>query len=37
MTRDDFLDNFPSVKRERAVAFLDQAAEALLVSLSGKH
>jgi uncharacterized protein (DUF433 family) len=29
-TLDEFLDNFPSVTREQAVAFLEQAAEALL-------
>ena len=29
-TLDEFLDNFPSVRREQAVAFLEQAAEALL-------
>ena len=29
-TLDDFLDNFPSVTREQAVAFLEQAGEALL-------
>ena len=27
---DEFLDNFPSVRREQAVAFLDQATQALL-------
>lgn len=29
-TLDAFLDSFPSVTREQAVAFLEQAAEALL-------
>lgn len=29
-TLDAFLDGFPSVTREQAVAFLEQAAEALL-------
>ena len=29
-TIDEFLDNFPSVTREQAVAFLEQAGEALL-------
>ncbi len=29
-TLDGFLDSFPSVTREQAVAFLEQAAEALL-------
>ncbi|HEX5871591.1 MAG TPA: DUF433 domain-containing protein [Longimicrobium sp.] len=29
-TLDEFLDNFPSVTREQAVAFLDQAAEVLI-------
>jgi uncharacterized protein (DUF433 family) len=29
-TLDEFLDNFPSVTRDQAVAFLDQAGEALL-------
>ena len=29
-TLDEFLDNFPSVRREQAVAFLDQAMRALL-------
>lgn len=28
-TLDEILDNFPSVTRERAIAFLHQAAEAL--------
>lgn len=28
-TLDEFLDNFPSVTRDQAVAFLEQAAEAL--------
>ena len=27
---DEFLDNFPSVRREQAIAFLDQATRALL-------
>ena len=31
---DDFLDNFPSVTRAQAVAFLDQAAESLLSTIS---
>lgn len=30
---DEFLDNFPSVTREQACAFLAQAADALLSSL----
>lgn len=29
-TIDSFLDSFPSVTREQAVAFLEQAAQALL-------
>lgn len=29
-TLDAFLDSFPSVTREQAIAFLEQAAEALL-------
>lgn len=29
-TLDAYLDNFPSVRREQAVAFLEQAAQALL-------
>jgi uncharacterized protein (DUF433 family) len=29
-TLDEFLDNFPSVRREQAVAFLEQATKALL-------
>jgi uncharacterized protein (DUF433 family) len=29
-TLDEFLDHFPSVRREQAVAFLDQATRALL-------
>ena len=29
-TLDEFLDNFPSVRREQAIAFLDQAMRALL-------
>lgn len=29
-TLDEFLDNFPSVTREQAVTFLEQAGEALL-------
>jgi uncharacterized protein (DUF433 family) len=32
-TLDEFLDNFPSVTREQAVAFLEQAAEAFLAGL----
>lgn len=27
---DEFLDHFPSVRREQAVAFIDQATQALL-------
>jgi uncharacterized protein (DUF433 family) len=30
---DEFLDNFPSVTRQQAVAFLEDAADALLASL----
>lgn len=33
-TLDEFLDNFPSVGREQAVAFLDQATEALFSRIS---
>jgi uncharacterized protein (DUF433 family) len=33
-TLDEFLDNFPSVSREFAVGFLEQASEALLDRLS---
>lgn len=29
-TLDEYLDNFPSVRREQVVAFLEQAAQALL-------
>ncbi len=29
-TLDEFLDNFPTVRREQAVAFLEQAMRALL-------
>ena len=29
-TLDEFLDNFPSVERDQAVAFLEQATEAFL-------
>jgi len=29
-TLDEFLDNFPSVRREQAITFLDAASEALL-------
>ena len=29
-TIDEFLDNFPSVRREQAIGFLEQAADALL-------
>ncbi len=32
-TLDEFLDNFPSVTREQAIAFLEQAAEAFLSRL----
>ncbi|HEX6746062.1 MAG TPA: DUF433 domain-containing protein [Longimicrobium sp.] len=32
-TIDNFLDGFPSVTREQAVAFLEQATKALLSSL----
>jgi uncharacterized protein (DUF433 family) len=31
---DDFLDDFPSVSREQAIAFLEQAKEALLAQLT---
>jgi uncharacterized protein (DUF433 family) len=31
---DEFLDHFPSVRREQAIAFLDQAAEALLMKVA---
>ena len=30
LSLDEFLDNFPSVKREQAATFLEEAAEALL-------
>ena len=33
-TIDDFIDNFPSVRREQAVAFLEEAADALVASTS---
>lgn len=33
-TLNEFLDNFPSVTREQAVAFLEQATEALLSKLA---
>lgn len=29
-TLDEFLENFPSVKRDQAIAFLEEAAQALL-------
>ncbi|HSU16826.1 DUF433 domain-containing protein [Longimicrobium sp.] len=32
-TLDEFLDNFPSVKREQAIQFLEDAAHALLSRL----
>ena len=32
-TLDVFLEQFPSVSREQAVAFLDQASDAMLASL----
>ena len=32
-TIDSFLDSFPSVTREQAIAFLEQAAQALLSKL----
>ncbi len=32
-TLDEFLDDFPSVSREQAVEFLEQAKEALLAQL----
>lgn len=31
---DDFLDDFPSVSREQAITFLEQAKEALLAQLT---
>ena len=31
---DEFLDNFPSVRREQVNAFLEQAAQALLASVT---
>jgi len=31
---DEFLDHFPSVRREQAIAFLKQAAEALLMKIA---
>ena len=31
---DEFLDNFPSVRREQVNAFLEQAAQALLASVA---
>lgn len=33
-TLDQFLDNFPSVSREQAVAFLDQASDSLLAQVA---
>ena len=33
-TIDEFLDDFPSVSREQAVEFLEQAKEALLAQLA---
>jgi len=33
-TLDEFLDNFPSVRREQAVAFLEQATAALFSRIS---
>ena len=35
-TLDEFLDNFPSVTRDQALAFLRQATEALLSGTSGR-
>ena len=32
-TLDEFLDNFPSVERDQAVAFLEQATEAFLAGV----
>ncbi|HEX5725608.1 MAG TPA: DUF433 domain-containing protein [Longimicrobiaceae bacterium] len=32
-TIDDFLDSFPTVTREQVIAFLEQAAQALLAQL----
>jgi uncharacterized protein (DUF433 family) len=31
---DEFLDHFPSVRREQAIAFLEQATEALLAKVA---
>ncbi len=33
-TLDEFLDDFPSVSREQAVEFIEQAKEALLAQLA---
>jgi uncharacterized protein (DUF433 family) len=33
-TIEEFLDDFPSVKREQAVAFLEEAGRALLASIA---
>lgn len=31
---DEFLDHFPSVRREQAIAFIDQATQALLMKVA---
>jgi uncharacterized protein (DUF433 family) len=33
-TLEEFLDNFPTVSREQAVAFLEEAGRALLVQIA---
>lgn len=33
-TLEEFLDNFPTVKREQAIAFLEEAGRALLAKIA---
>ncbi len=33
-TLDEFLDNFPSVSREQAIAFLEEAGRALIAQIA---
>ena len=33
-TLDEFLDNFPTVKKDQAVAFLEEAGQALLIQIA---
>ncbi len=34
-TLDEFLDDFPSVRRDQAITFLEEAAQALLAGVTG--